>query len=307
MTGVPTVLRRAALAAALALTAVPGLAAAAEAGAEEEFKPDLEFKLEPYIPIHLGPIDLSINKAVIYMLMSAAIAIIGSFLVIRGGLKMRPTKGQNIVEMVYEFAETNIARSTLPKKVFSQWFPYIASLFVFILVNNLISFIPLPFGHEKGGLGISWLPDLGLYAATANLSVTLALTLMTFIVSHYVGVKQNGARGYWKSLKPHGVPKTKFAERFLIYPLVYGLELFGQILRLISLSVRLFANMMAGHMLIIMAAGFAALVGSLVGAVAVPFGVFFYFFEWVLVAGLQAFIFAMLSGIYIGFAAEAPH
>ena len=81
----------------------------------------------------------------------------------------------------------------------------------------------------------------------------------------------------------------------------------GQLLRLISLSVRLFANMMAGHMLIIMAAGFAALVGSLVGAVAVPFGVFFYFFEWVLVAGLQAFIFAMLSGIYIGFAAEAPH
>jgi F-type H+-transporting ATPase subunit a len=305
VTGVSTLVRRAGLAAALALATVPGLAAAAE---KEEFKPDQEFKLERYGPdLSIGPIDLSINKAVLYMLMASAIAIIGSFMVIRGGLKMRPTKGQNIVEMVYEFAETNIARSTLPKKVFSQWFPYIASLFVFILVNNLISFIPLPFGHEKGGLGIGWLPDLGLYAATANLSVTLALTIMTFIVSHYVGIKQNGARGYWNSLKPHGVPKKKFFEKFVIYPLVYGLELFGQLLRLISLSVRLFANMMAGHMLIIMAAGFAALVGSLVGAVAVPFGVFFYFFEWVLVAGLQAFIFAMLSGIYIGFAAEAPH
>jgi F-type H+-transporting ATPase subunit a len=292
-----------------ALTLIPTVAVAAEGagGVEETFKPDLEFKLEPYIPINLGPIDLSINKAVIYMLLSSIIAIVGSIIVIRGGLKMRPTKGQNIVEMVYEFAETNIARATLPKKVFAQWFPYVASLFVFILINNLISFIPLPFGHEKGGLGISWLPDLGLYAATANLSVTLALTIMTFVVSHYVGVKVHGGRGYWKTLKPHGVPKTKFAEKFIIYPLVYALELFGQVLRLISLSVRLFANMMAGHMLIIMAAGFAILVGSLVGAIAVPFGVFFYFFEWVLVAGLQAFIFAMLSGIYIGFAAEAPH
>ena len=305
MTGGSALVRRATLAAALALAMVPALALAAEDA--EKFKPDQEFKLEPYISIpKIGPIDLSINKAVIYMLMSSVIAIVGSILVIRGGLKMRPTKGQNVVEMVYEFAETNIARSTLPKKVFSQWFPYIASLFVFILVNNLISFIPLPFGHEKGGLGISWLPDLGLYAATANLSVTLALTIVTFVVSHHVGIRQNGARGYWKSLKPHGVPKKKIGEKFL-YGMVYVLELFGQLLRLISLSVRLFANMMAGHMLIIMAAGFAALVGSLVGAVAVPFGVFFYFFEWVLVAGLQAFIFAMLSGIYIGFAAEAPH
>ena len=271
------------------------------AAAESEFKPDQEFALDEYIPIHIGPLDLSINKAVIYMLISATIACVGCIWVIRGGLKLRPTGAQNIVELVYEFAETNIARATLPTKVFARWFPYIATLFVFILINNLISFIPLPFGHERGWGGWAGsLPDLGLYAATANINVTIALTIMTFLFTHIEGVRQHGVGGYWNTLKPQGV--KGFTKAF-----VFALELLGQVLRIVSLSVRLFANMLAGHLLIIMAAGFVVLLGSFVGVLAIPFGVFFYFFEWVLVAGLQAFIFAMLSGIYIGFAAEAPH
>jgi F-type H+-transporting ATPase subunit a len=90
-------------------------------------------------------------------------------------------------------------------------------------------------------------------------------------------------------------------------PFIFGIEIVSQLLRLVSLSVRLFANMLAGHLLIIMAAGFAVLVGSYVGLVAIPFALFFYVLEWVLVAGLQGFIFALLSGIYIGYAIEAPH
>ena len=264
----------------------------------DAFKPQNEFALKEWVPIHLGPIDMSINKAVMYLFLASAISILFCVFVVRGGLKMRPTRAQNVVEMAYQFAEGQIARATLPPKVFQRYFPYVATLFIFIAVNNLISFIPLPAGEHASLFGI---PDLGLYAATANINVTLALTLCTFIIYNYEGIKAHGPIGYLKSFVPGGD----------IHPLmkgvVFALELMSNVLRLVSLSVRLFANLLAGHLLIIMAAGFAVLLGSFVGAVAIPFGLFFYFFEWVLIAGLQAFIFAMLSGIYIGFAVEQPH
>ena len=264
----------------------------------EKFKPQNEFALKEWVPIHLGPLDMSINKAVMYLLLASAISILFCVFVVRGGLKMRPTKAQNIVELAYEFVENQIARATLPPKVFQRYFPYVATLFIFIAVNNLISFIPLPGGEHST---IGGIPDLGLYAATANINVTLALTLCTFIIYNYEGIKAHGPIGYLKTFVPGGD----------IHPLmkgvVFALELMSNALRLVSLSVRLFANLLAGHLLIIMAAGFAILLGSWVGAVAIPFGLFFYFFEWVLIAGLQAFIFAMLSGIYIGFAVEQPH
>ena len=265
---------------------------------DEEFKPQNEFALTEWVPIHLGPIDMSINKAVMYLLLASAISILFCVFVVRGGLKMRPTRAQNVVELAYEFAEGQIARATLPPKVFQRYFPYVATLFIFIAVNNLISFIPLPGGEHST---IGGIPDLGLYAATANINVTLALTLCTFFIYNYEGIKAHGPVGYLKTFIPGGD----------IHPLmkgvVFALELMSNVLRLVSLSVRLFANLLAGHLLIIMAAGFAILLGSWVGAVAIPFGLFFYFFEWVLIAGLQAFIFAMLSGIYIGFAVEQPH
>jgi F-type H+-transporting ATPase subunit a len=284
--------------AAIALLAVPALARAAE---EDEFKPQDEFKLDPYVDINIGPIDLSINKAVIYIWLASAIAILFGIFVVRGGLKMRPTKAQNVAELVYDFAENQIGRATLPTKAFHKWFPYVATLFIFILISNLISFIPLPFGHERGGLGLDWLPDFGLYAATANINVTLALTICTFLIYNYEGVKTHGAIGYIRTFVPPGDINP------VMKGVVFALEVLSNLLRLVSLSVRLFANLLAGHLLIIMSAGFAILVGSIVGIVALPFGLFFYFFEWVLIAGLQAFIFAMLSGIYIGFAIEPAH
>ena len=285
------------LAAALGLTlmlALPALAAAAE----DKFDPSVEFKTDPYISIELGPLDLSINKAVIYLLLAATICIGVGIFVIRGGLRMRPTRAQNVVELVYEFAEQQIARPTLSEKVFSRYFPFIATLFMFLLVSNLISFIPLPVSHESGNLPFG-LPDLSLYAATANINVTLALTLVTFIAFNYEGVRAHGPVGYLKTMVPDA-PKA-------IKPFIFALELLSQVLRLVSLSVRLFANLLAGHLLIIMCAGFVVLLGNFAGLIAIPVGVFFYVFEWVLIAGLQAFIFAMLSGIYIGFAVESSH
>jgi len=282
----------------LALLALLALPALASASGSEDFDPSQEFKLNPYVKIELGPLDLSINKAVVYLLITAAICIgVGIFLV-RGGLRMRPGRTQNVVELLYEFAEGQIARTTLPPRVFSRYFPYIATVFMFLLVTNLISFIPLPVSNESGGW-IPGMPDLGLYAATANINVTLALTIVTFVAYNYEGVRAFGPVGYLKSMIPDA-PRA-------IKPFIFALELLSQLLRLVSLSVRLFANLLAGHLLIIMAAGFTILLGSFAGVIAIPIGVFFYFFEWVLIAGLQAFIFAMLSGIYIGFAVEGSH
>ncbi len=274
--------------------ALPAMAAAA-GGA---FDPAEEFDVGEYIPIHVGPLDLSLNKAVLYMLVSSAIIIIFGLVVVRGGLRMKPTKSQNVLEMSYEFVEKQVAGVTLPERVFKKWFPYLATLFLFIAVNNLISFIPLPTAPHTDTFQI--VGDLGLYAATANINVTLALALMTFVAFLWEGFGTHGFIGYFKTLIPPGSSKG-------ITPFIFVLELLSQILRLVSLSVRLFANMLAGHLLIIMAAGFSILVGSLLGVLGIPFALFFYVFEFVLVAGLQAFIFALLSGIYIGYAAQSEH
>lgn len=277
------------------LLTMPGVATASE---EEEFDPSLEFALEPYIDLDFGFIDLSVNKAVIYLWIATAICVGFSLLVVRGGMALKPTKMQNVVEIAYEFAEDQIARPTLTEKIFSRYFPFIATLFLFIAASNIVSFIPLPVSHETGTFP-GGIPDLGLYAATANINVTLTLTILVFALTHIEGVKAHGAFGYVKTFVPDAPPAIK--------PVIFVLEVLSQILRLVSLSVRLFANLLAGHLLIIMSAGFTILLGSVVGALAIPVGVFFYVFEWVMVAGLQAFIFAMLSGIYIGYAVEPPH
>jgi len=278
---------------ALALMA-PSLALAKE----PKVDPTKEFLLHPYIRIKpFSWLDLSISKAVIYLIAAGIISVVVPMLIIRGGLRQKPGRAQAVIEIVYDFAETSIGRASLPEKVFKTWFPYIASLFVFIWISNLISYIPLPFDTEHKWHGV---PGFTLYAATANLSVTLALTLVTFFASHFVGIKYQGFVPYFK----HWVPPAPKAVR----PIIAVLEVLSQFLRLISLSVRLFANMLAGHLLVLMSAALVIIIGHFyIGFITTPVGVFFYLFELLLVANLQAFIFAMLSGIYIGFAVEPPH
>jgi F-type H+-transporting ATPase subunit a len=285
------------------LLLAPVAARAADAGAEEEFQPIEEFIVKPWFSLEAGPFDFGISKAVAYLWIAAAISI-GIALWLRGGMKQQPGRLQTVVELIYTFAETNIGRATLPSAAFTRWFPYVAALFVFIWTMNMISFLPLPFDtHNTWGGGI---PGLTIYAATSNLSVTLALTLLTITISHVEGIRANGPVKYFKSWVPHtgisgigGVALTVF---------LVPLEVLSQFLRVISLSVRLFANMLAGHLLIIMCLGFAILLGNVfIAAVGVPVAVVFYLFEWGLVASLQAYIFAMLSGIYIGGAIEPHH
>jgi F-type H+-transporting ATPase subunit a len=160
----------------------------------------------------------------------------------------------------------------------------------------MIGFIPLPLTGE------TWhhIPVWGIYAATSSLSVTLALALLTFVFTHIEGIRWNGPVKYFKSWIPE-VPKA-------ILPLIVPLEILGQFMRLISLSVRLYANMLAGHMLILTFIGLTFVLQSLAVAVfAVPFATVFYLFEVVIVVSIQAFIFAALSAIYIGSAIEPEH
>jgi F-type H+-transporting ATPase subunit a len=285
----------------LLLVALPfavALSTPALALAKPKVDPTKEFLLHDYIRIKpFSWLDLSITKAVIYLIFAGVVSVVAPILIIRGGLKQKPGRSQAVAEILYDFAETSIGRASLPEKVFKTWFPYVAALFVFILVSNAISYIPLPFDTEHKTHGI---PGFTLYASTANLSVTLALTLVTFFASHYVGIKYQGFVPYFK----HWVPPAPKAVR----PFIAVLEVLSQLLRLVSLSVRLFANMLAGHLLILMSSALVIIIGHwYIGIITTPVGVFFYAFELLLVSNLQAFIFAVLSGIYIGFAVEPPH
>jgi F-type H+-transporting ATPase subunit a len=277
-----------------------GLALPAQALAATALKtdPTKEFLLTPWISIpKLGPIDLSITKGVFYLIVSTVVLVGGALLVARH-LSLHPKRLQAFVEIVYDFSETQIGRASLPAKTYTTWFPYLATLFLFIWINNLISYLPLPVDTEHKIWGV--IPTPSFYAATSNISVTLALTLVTFFATHYVGIKHNGAVGYFKSW----FPPVSGAINILIVPL----EILSQFLRLVSLSVRLFANMLAGHLLVLMCVSLIIIIGNVfVAAASIPVAVFFYCFELVLVANLQAFIFALLSGIYIGTAAEPHH
>ena len=285
----------------LVLPASVALASSAE-GEEEEFNPEHDFELGEWIPIHLGPLDLSINKGVAYLILgSLATMALGIVLMrIKVGEKNEVGRRQALGEIVYEVAQTQVAEQGLPHKAIGRWFPYVASLMLFIWVVNMLGFIPLPLSNETFELFGVELPTLAVYAATSSISVTLALALMTFVFTHVEGVRHNGPVKYLKSWIPD-VPKA-------LYPLIVPLEILGQFMRLISLSVRLYANMLAGHMLILTFIGLIFVIGNLaVAAFAIPFATAFYLFEVLIVVSIQAFIFAALSAIYIGSAIEPEH
>jgi F-type H+-transporting ATPase subunit a len=269
--------------------------------AKGEFHPEEEFEQHPWISINIGPLDLSITKAVAYLMLGTVCTILVGLLLMRWRLRVSPEgRRQALGELFYEVAQQQVAEQGLPSKAIGRWFPYVASLMLFIFVINLLGFIPLPLSDETFEIAGVELPTLGIYAATSSLSVTLALALLTFFFTHFEGIRANGAVRYFKSWIPD-VPKV-------MLPLIVPLEILGQFMRLISLSVRLFANMLAGHMLILTFIGLIFVLESAVLAVvSVPFTTIFYLFEVVIVVGIQAFIFAALSAIYIGSAIEPEH
>jgi len=263
--------------------------------ARGQFDPVKEFEQHDWVPIHLGPLDLSITKAVAYLMLGTALTILLGILLMRVRLGVEPGVRQTVGEQIYEVAQVQIAEQGLPAKAIGRWFPYVASLFLFIFVVNLLGFIPLPLTGE------TWhgVPVWGIYAATSSISVTLALALLTFVFTHVEGIRWNGPVRYFKSWIPE-------APRVLL-GLIVPLEVLGQFMRLISLSVRLFANMLAGHILILTFLGLIFIFQSWVLLFVLAPATLFYVFEVVIVVGIQAFIFAALSAIYIGSAIEPQH
>jgi F-type H+-transporting ATPase subunit a len=284
---------------ALVVATMTALVAPAAALAED-FDPETEFNLHPWVKIKLGSLDLSINKAVAYLWLGTVVTILLGIVLMRVRLRTTPGRRQTIGEQIYEVAQVQIAEQGLPSKAIGTWFPYCATLLLFIWVINMISFIPLPLSSEKFHLGGLAIPTFGIYAATASLSVTLALSLMTFVFTHIEGVRFNGVIKYLRSLVPD-VPKA-------MKPFIALIEIISVFMRLISLSVRLFANMLAGHMLILVMIGLIFIIHTPPWRFfGLPGAVIFYLFEVIIVVSIQAFIFAALSAIYIGSAIEPDH
>jgi F-type H+-transporting ATPase subunit a len=287
----------------LALTLPAAAFAQEEPHTEEEtkFDPSHEWELHTWGPeLKLGPIDMSINKAVAYLLLGTLCSILLGLVLMRVKTGRGPNRRQALGETIYEVAQVQVAEQGLPTKAIGRWFPYVASLMIFIWVVNMLGFIPLPLSDERWEIGGIRIPTLAIFAATSTLSVTLALALMTWTFTHVEGIRENGAVAYFKSWIPD-VPKA-------MLPLIVPLEILGQFMRLISLSIRLYANMLAGHMLILTFIGLIFVLENVfLAVVAVPAATAFYLFEVVIVVSIQAYIFAALSAIYIGSAIEPEH
>jgi F-type H+-transporting ATPase subunit a len=255
------------------------------------FQPQSEFKLINWVSLGV----FSINKAVLYVFL-AAILTTFTMLWISRRMRARPNRVQTAVEALYSLMRDNITRGNMDDAMARKWFPFIGTIFLFIWYCNLIGYLPLPTNSgETFNVFGAHIPAFGLYAATANVSVPLVLALIVFVSFNVEGIRAHGPIGYIKSLIPGGV---KGPMLILILPL----EIVSTFMRLISLTVRLFANILAGHMIILfMSGGLAVLLGlSVIGWFTMPFGIAVYLFELGLVATLQAFIFATLSAIYLG-------
>ena len=286
-------------------TAILMLLVFGNAGKNEAFKPQNEFKLEPWVSIHLGSLDLSINKAVLYLVLASALTIFVMVWISRR-MQQKPNRVQTAIEVSYDLTKNTITGGSLDGKTAVRWFPFLAALFFFIWFSNMIGFLPLPTNteHTVTVFGLE-IPAFAIYAATANISVPLVLTLVVWLSYHVEGIRAKGFVPYFVSWLPPGLEEMSPFGKAAIFVI----EVISHFVRLISLSVRLFANILAGHLLLLfMGGGLAVLLGiAALGALTFPLAFAFFIFEVGLVATLQAFIFSTLTAIYIGGATSASH
>ena len=274
-------------------------------GKNNDFQPQNEFKLENWIHLKVGPLDMSINRAVLYLFLASGLTIFCMVWISRR-MAMKPNKVQTTVELAYDLTRNNITGGNMDGKLAAKWFPFLSTLFFFIWFSNIIGYLPLPTNSAETfnvfGLAI---PTFAIYAATANISIPLALTLVVWVSYHVEGIRAKGLFGYLKSWLPAGIEDMPFAFKAF----VFAIESVSHFVRLISLSVRLFANILAGHLLLLfMGGGLAVLLGlAALGALTFPMAFVFFVFEVGLVATLQAFIFSTLASIYIGGAVAETH
>ena len=271
-------------------------------GRNDAFQPQEEFRLTPWIELNVLGLDMSINKAVMYLFL-AAIATTATMVYIARRMQDRPNRVQTAIEVAYDLTRKNITGQNMSSPMATKWFSFVATLFFFIWFSNMLGYLPLPTNteHPVHVFGLE-IPSLAIYAATANLSIPLALTLVVWVAYHVEGIRVKGFVGFTKSFVPPGITGVGAIPLFVI-------EVISDVVRIISLSVRLFANILAGHLLILfMAGGLVVLLGvSALGVVTLGMAIPFFLFEIGLVATLQAFIFAILTSIYLGGATADSH
>jgi F-type H+-transporting ATPase subunit a len=285
----------------LLVTVVLGVLAGSE-GKNEEFQPQNEFKLDAWVSIKIRGLDLSINKAVLYLVL-ASILTVGTLTWIAKRMQQRPNRVQTAVEAAYVLMRDQITGANMDRRMAAKWFTFTAALFLFIWYSNILGYIPLPTNSEETfNLFGAEIPSFAIYAATANISVTLALTLIVWFSYHVEGIRAKGVKKYFAGWIPAGVTGPARVPLFVI-------EVISQFVRIISLSVRLFANILAGHLLILfMGGGLVVLLGvAALGVVTGIVAVIFFLFEVLLIATLQAFIFATLASIYLGESVAESH
>ncbi len=237
----------------------------------------------------LGPIDLSITNAVIYMWVSAAIVFLFFYIAAKRSRK-EPEKLQTAAEILLNFATGHLTGQMGEKG--KKYYYLILTLFSYIMVTNLVGLIPKP-------------EIIKPYTPTANINVTAGMAIVVFLVTQYQGFHRHGAGGYLKTwLTPPGVPKALGMPMNVIF---FPVHLMGEFFKPLSLSVRLFGNTIAGHLIILVMVGLMLEFASAVVIVpAALFVVIMTGFE-VFVAFIQAYIFSLLSVVYIESAIYAGH
>jgi len=271
----------------------------------DAFKPQNEFFLDPWISLTIGGVDMSINKAVLYLALASGLTIFVMTYIARR-MQREPNRVQMIVELAYDLTRNNITGANLSAQMATRWFPFLGGLFFFIWFSNIIGYLPLPTNTQEtiNIFGINF-PAFGIYAATANISMPLALTLVVWFSYNIEGIRTKGFIPYFKSWLPAGLEDMNPVGKAAIFMI----EVVSQFVRVVSLSVRLFANVLAGHLLLLfMGGGLAVLLGlAALGALTFPMAFAFFIFEVGLIATLQAFIFSILTAIYIGGATAESH
>lgn len=240
-------------------------------------------KLPEFPPINIGgiTIDLSLTKNIVMMMLVALFMIVILIFAARQNLNKKIPSGiGNFIEMIMIFIKDDVIIPSMGKAGLA-FQPFFFTLFIFLLLCNLWGLIPY------------------MSTATGNISVTAALALVSFIMIQVLGIKNNGFIGYLKGLIPPGIP-------IAVIPVMIVVEFLGLLTKPFALCVRLFANMTAGHVVIFVLIGLIFTLGYAITPLSIVFSLFIYVLE-ILISLLQAYIFTMLSALFIGMAVHQEH
>ena len=236
-----------------------------------------------YLPhLQLFGLDISITRHVVFLWVVAALLIL-TFIIVSKSYKksLIPHGFTNLIETIVVFVRDEIVKPSIGHG-YEKFLPYLLTAFFFILFSNLIGLIP-------------WTATV-----TSNIAVTASLAGLTFFATQVGGIIHHGPIGYFKGLIPPGMPVA-------LLPLIIVVEVFGLFTKPFALCIRLFANMTAGHVVILSLIGLIFIMKTyFIAPVSIGFALFIYLLE-LLVALIQAYIFTMLSSLFIGMAVHQDH